>query len=106
MKSLDERFEKEHIRIPFPTSVELAGDEDEMLTQQIQSKETKQRAAKRQMSREDRMLRQQRDDAREELESIQEQLRDTTLSKDERAELDNRAIEASKTLTMFDTDDD
>ena len=106
LKSLDERFEKEHIRIPFPTSVELAGDEDEMLTQQIQSKETKQRAAKRQMSREDRMLRQQRDDAREELESIQEQLRDTTLSKDERAELDNRAIEASKTLTMSDTDDD
>ncbi|MAE78228.1 MAG: hypothetical protein CL967_00410 [Euryarchaeota archaeon] len=106
LKSLDERFEDEHIRIPFPTSVELAGDEDEMLSQQIESKESKQRAAKRQMSREDRDLRKQRDDAREELEDIQERLRDTSLTKEERAEFDNRAMELSKTLTMFDTDDD
>jgi hypothetical protein len=33
-------------------------------------------------------------------------LRDTGISKDDREELDNRAIELSKTLTMFDTDDD
>ena len=77
-----------------------------MLSQQIESKESKQRAAKRQMSREDRDLRKQRDDAREELEDIQERLRDTSLTKEERAEFDNRAMELSKTLTMFDTDDD
>jgi uncharacterized protein YlxW (UPF0749 family) len=103
---LDERFEEEHIRIPFPTAVELSGEDDEMLTGDARSKESRQRAAKRQMTREDRNLRKQRDDAREELEGIQEMLRDTGLSKDDRAELDNRAIELSKTLTMFDTDDD
>ena len=106
LKSLDERFEEEHIRIPFPTAVELSGEDDEMLTGDARSKESRQRAAKRQMTREDRNLRKQRDDAREELEGIQEMLRDTGLSKDDRAELDNRAIELSKTLTMFDTDDD
>jgi small-conductance mechanosensitive channel len=106
LKSLDERFEEEHIRIPFPTAVELSGEDDEMLTGDARSKESRQRAAKRQMTHEDRNLRKQRDDAREELEGIQEMLRDTGISKDDRAELDNRAIELSKTLTMFDTDDD
>jgi hypothetical protein len=77
-----------------------------MLTGDARSKESRQRAAKRQMTREDRNLRKQRDDAREELEGHKEMLRDTGISKDDRAELDNRAIELSKTLTMFDTDDD
>lgn len=105
LKAVDERFEAEDIRIPFPTVVELRGDDEDVTAAEERLKATRQRAAKSQMGREDRKLRKEREAAREELEEIQETLRAPEMAKAERADLEARSLELSKMLTMFDTDD-
>ncbi|MEJ6562563.1 MAG: mechanosensitive ion channel family protein [Euryarchaeota archaeon] len=105
LKAVDERFGAEDIRIPYPTVVELRGDDEDVTAAEERLKATRQRAAKSQMSREDRKLRKEREAAREELEGIQESLREPEMAKAERADLEARALELSKMLTMFDTDD-
>ncbi len=100
LRNVDERFGNENINIPFPTSVELS---DSIYTQ---AEATTQRTAKRKMQRERRKLEKSRDDARAELETIAEALKDPDLPKKERTIMEERQREVLNLLAMFDTDDD
>ena len=100
LRNVDERFGNENINIPFPTSVELS---DSIYTQ---AEATTQRTAKRKMQRERRKLEKSRDDARAELETIAEALKNPDLPKKERTAMEERQREVLNLLAMFDTDDD
>ena len=100
LRNVDERFGKENINIPYPTSVELS---DSVYTQ---AEATTQRTAKRKMQRERRKLEKSRDEARAELEQISEALRDPDVPKKERTAMEERQREVLNLLAMFDTDDD
>ena len=100
LRNVDERFGKENINIPFPTSVELS---DSVYTQ---AEATTQRTAKRKMQRERKKLQESRDGARTELDEIAEALKDPDMSKKDRNEMEERQRELLNLLAMFDTDDD
>ena len=100
LRNVDERFGKENINIPYPTSVELS---DSVYTQ---AEATTQRTAKRKMQRERRKLEKSRDEARAELEQISEALKDPDVPKKERTAMEERQREVLNLLAMFDTDDD
>jgi len=100
LRNVDERFGKENINIPYPTSVELS---DSVYTQ---AEATTQRSAKRKMQRERKKLQESRDGARAELDKIAEQLKDPDIPKKDRNEMEERQRELLNLLAMFDTDDD
>jgi small-conductance mechanosensitive channel len=100
LRNVDERFGKENINIPFPTSVELS---DSVYTQ---AEATTQRTAKRKMQRERRKLQESRDGARSELDELAEALKDPDMSKKDRNAMEERQRELLNLLAMFDTDDD
>jgi small-conductance mechanosensitive channel len=100
LRNVDERFGKENINIPFPTSVELS---DSVYTQ---AEATSQRTAKRKMQRERRKLQESRDGARTELDELAEALKDPDMSKKDRNAMEERQRELLNLLAMFDTDDD
>ncbi|MGB1985830.1 MAG: mechanosensitive ion channel domain-containing protein [Candidatus Poseidoniaceae archaeon] len=98
LRNIDERFGKENINIPFPTSVELSDSVYE------QAEVTKQRTAKRKMVQERKKLDESRTNARNELEEISVQLKDAELSKKDRAALEERQRELNSLLSQFDRD--
>ncbi|MGB1898143.1 MAG: mechanosensitive ion channel domain-containing protein [Candidatus Poseidoniaceae archaeon] len=98
LRNIDERFGKENINIPFPTSVELSDSVYE------QAEVTKQRTAKRKMVQERKKLDESRTNARSELEEISVQLKDAELSKKDRAALEERQRELNSLLSQFDRD--
>ena len=98
LRNIDERFGKENINIPFPTSVELSDSVYE------QAEVTKQRSAKRKMVQERKKLDESRTNARSELEEISVQLKDAELSKKDRAALEERQRELNSLLSQFDRD--
>ena len=98
LRNIDERFGKENINIPFPTSVELSDSVYE------QAEVTKQRTAKRKMVQERKKLDESRSNARNELEEISVQLKDAELSKKDRAALEERQRELNSLLSQFDRD--
>jgi hypothetical protein len=100
LRNVDERFGKENINIPFPTSVELS---DSVYTQ---AEATTQRTAKRKMQRERKKLQESRDEARTELDDIAEALKNPDMSKKDRNAMEERQRELLNLLAMFDTDDD
>ena len=100
LRNIDERFGKENINIPFPTSVELSDSVYE------QAEVTKQRSAKRKMVQERKKLDESRLNARAELEEISEKLKDADLSKKDRSELEERQRELNTILSQFDRDGD
>ncbi len=99
LRNIDERFGKENINIPFPTSVELS---DSVYTQ---AEVTKQRTAKRKMVQERKKLEESRNNARIELEEITDKLKDPDIPKKERNEIEERQRELLNMLAQFDTDD-
>ncbi|MEC7179770.1 MAG: mechanosensitive ion channel domain-containing protein [Candidatus Thermoplasmatota archaeon] len=100
LRNIDERFGKENINIPFPTSVELSDSVYE------QAEVTKQRTAKRKMVQERKKLDESRLSARAEIEEITEKLKDAELSKKDRAALEERQRELNTILSQFDRDGD
>ena len=100
LRNIDERFGKENINIPFPTSVELSDSVYE------QAEVTKQRSAKRKMVQERRKLDESRINARAEIEDISEKLKDVDLSKKDRSQLEERQRELNTILSQFDRDGD
>ena len=100
LRNIDERFGRENINIPFPTSVELSDSVYE------QAEVTKQRSAKRKMVQERKKLDESRLNARAELEEISEKLKDADLSKKDRNELEERQRELNTILSQFDRDGD
>ncbi|MGB1365118.1 MAG: mechanosensitive ion channel domain-containing protein [Candidatus Poseidoniaceae archaeon] len=100
LRNIDERFGKENINIPFPTSVELSDSVYE------QAEVTKQRSAKRKMVQERKKLDESRLSARAEIEEINEKLKDAELSKKDRSELEERQRELNTVISQFDRDGD
>ena len=100
LRNIDERFGKENINIPFPTSVELADSVYE------QAEVTKQRTAKRKMVQERKKLDESRNNARAELEEIDETLKDPDISKKDRTALEERQRELNSLLSQFGRDGD
>ena len=98
LRNIDERFGKENINIPFPTSVELSDSIYE------QAEVTKQRTAKRKMVQERKKLDESRTNARNEIEEITEKLKDAELSKKDRTALEERLRELNSLLSQFDRD--
>ena len=98
LRNIDERFGKENINIPFPTSVELSDSIYE------QAEVTKQRSAKRKMVQERKKLDESRMNARNEIEEITEKLKDAELSKKDRIALEERQRELNSLLSQFDRD--
>lgn len=98
LRNIDERFGKENINIPFPTSVELSDSVYE------QAEVTKQRSAKRKMVQERKKLDESRLNARAEIEEINEMLKDAELTKKARNELEERQRELNTLLSQFDRD--
>ena len=98
LRNIDERFGKENINIPFPTSVELSDSIYE------QAEVTKQRSAKRKMVQERKKLDESRTNARNEIEEITEKLKDAELSKKDRTALEERQRELNSLLSQFDRD--
>ena len=98
LRNIDERFGKENINIPFPTSVELADSVYE------QAEVTKQRSAKRKMVQERKKMDESRINARNELEDIAEKLKDADLGKKDRNQIEERQRELNTLLSQFDHD--
>ena len=98
LRNIDERFGKENINIPFPTSVELSDSVYE------QAEVTKQRSAKRKMVQERKKLDESRVNARNEIDEISEKLKDAELSKKDRNALEERQRELNTILSQFDRD--
>ena len=84
------------INIPYPTSVELT---ESVYTQ---AAATKQRAATRQMAKEDKKMVEEREAARKSLDEINEKLKDVNLDKKEKADLEEEARRLETVINMFD----
>jgi small-conductance mechanosensitive channel len=102
-KNVDERFKKEGIGIPFPTSVEIGAEYKESYNRQ--RKATNVRRARLQMIKEDKALAQERATARAEIEAINERLEDPELDKSEKATLEESLRELNRVLNMFEAGD-
>jgi small-conductance mechanosensitive channel len=113
LKTVDERFEDEGIVIPYPTSIELHGssfedqkDDAKAKEQKALRKASRQRISRIQMGKEEKKLREERENAKAELELIQNRLKDPEITGKDRKALENDARELDNLLAMFDYDDD
>ena len=96
LRTIDAKFSAEGINIPYPTSVELT---ESVYTQ---AAATKQRAATRQMAKEDKKMVEEREAARKSLDEINEKLKDVNIDKKEKAELEEEARRLETVINMFD----
>ena len=96
LRTIDSRFSNEGINIPYPTSVELS---ESVYTQ---AAATKQRAATRQMAKEDKKMVEEREAARNSLDEITERLKDVNLDKKTKSELEEEARRLETVINMFD----
>jgi small-conductance mechanosensitive channel len=103
LKNIDERFAKEGIGIPFPTAIEIAADTKSSYNKQ--RKATNVRAARLKMIKEDKALLRERAAAKEEIEAVNERLKDPDLDRSERAALEESLRELNRVLSMFEAGD-
>ncbi|MAT49074.1 MAG: hypothetical protein CMA27_04510 [Euryarchaeota archaeon] len=114
LKSIDERFEDEGIIIPYPTAIELQSApsfvEEEKSPrakeQKAMRKASRQRISRIQMGKEEKKLREERENAKAELELIKNRLKDPELTGKDRKALESDARELDNLLSVFDYDDD
>ncbi len=99
LKNVDERFKKEGIDIPYPTSVEIVGEGEKYANPR--HKKTSIRMARLQMVKEDKQLAKERAAAKEEIEFIAEKLMDPDLSKKDKNMLEDDLRELNSVLSMF-----
>lgn len=99
LKNIDERFAKEGIGIPFPTAIEITASDKS--TYNKQRKATNVRAARLKMIKEDKALLRERAAAKEEIEEVNERLKDVELDRKERAALEESLRELNRVLSMF-----
>jgi small-conductance mechanosensitive channel len=103
LKNIDERFTKEGIGIPFPTAIEISADTKSSYNKQ--RKATNVRAARLKMIKEDKALLRERAAAKEEIEAVNERLKDPDLDRSERAALEESLRELNRVLSMFEAGD-
>ena len=96
LRTIDAKFSEEGINIPYPTSVELT---ESVYTQ---AAATKQRAATRQMAKEDKKMVEEREAARKTLDEITERLKDVNLDKKTKTDLEEEARRLETVINMFD----
>lgn len=113
LKTIDERFNDEGIVIPYPTSIELHGqsqlnekEDARALEQKALRKASRQRISRIQMGKEEKKLREERENAKLELDLIKNRLKDPELSAKDRKALESDARELENLLSVFDYDDD
>ena len=104
LKNVDERFKNEGIEIPFPTSVEISGKASVGFNRS--HKKASIRKARLQMVKEDKQLNKERAAAKEEIETINEKLKDPDLDKKTKAILEEDLRELNSILSMFEAGDD
>ena len=103
LKNIDEQFAKEGIGIPFPTAIEISADTKSSYNKQ--RKATNVRAARLKMIKEDKALLRERAAAKEEIEAVNERLKDPDLDRKERAALEESLRELNRVLSMFEAGD-
>jgi len=103
LKNIDEKFDSEGIEIPYPKSVELKEDGSTVVTRR---KTTAVRLAKLQMIKEDKQLEKERAAAKEDIEKINQRLKDPDINKKDKAALEQDLIELKSVLSMFEAGDD
>jgi len=113
LKTIDERFNDEGIVIPYPTSIELHGqsqlneqEDARALEQKALRKASRQRISRIQMGKEEKKLREERENAKLELDLIKNRLKDPELSAKDKRALESDARELENLLSVFDYDDD
>jgi MscS family membrane protein len=114
LKNIDERFEDEGIVIPYPTSIELHNSpssiEQELSSrakeQKSLRKASRQRISRIQMGKEEKKLREERENAKNELELIRNRLKDPEITGNDRKALESDARELESLLSVFDYEDD
>lgn len=104
LKNLDEKFDEEGIEIPYPKSVEIKGTEDTAYNKN--HKKASVRMAKLQMVKEDKQLAKERARAKEEIEVINEKLKDPDLDNKEKQVLEDDLRELQRVLGMFEAGED
>jgi uncharacterized protein YlxW (UPF0749 family) len=104
LKNIDEIFTSEGIEIPFPTAVEIAATQTTTINKRRKSISV--RKARLQMVKEDKQLSKERAAAKEEIESINEKLKDADLDKKTRNMLEEDLRELNSILSMFEAGGD
>ncbi len=104
LKNIDEKFDEEGIEIPYPKSVEIKGNED--IAYNKNHKKASVRMAKLQMVKEDKQLAKERARAKEEIEVINEKLKDPDLDNKEKQMLEDDLRELQRVLGMFEAGED
>tara|TARA_B100001094_G_C18129543_1_gene771434 strand:- start:302 stop:1606 length:1305 start_codon:yes stop_codon:yes gene_type:complete len=104
LKNIDEIFTSEGIEIPFPTAVEIAATQTNTINKRRKSISV--RKARLQMVKEDKQLNKERAAAKEEIESINEKLKDADLDKKTRNMLEEDLRELNSILSMFEAGGD
>ena len=99
LRTIDNGFNDEGINIPYPTSIELT---ESVYTQ---AEATRQKAAARRMKREEKIHLSEREEAKENLELIQEQLKDVNLEAKIKAELEEESRNLQTVINMFEAGD-
>ena len=104
LKNIDGKFDEEGIEIPYPKSVEIKGNEDTAYNKN--HKKASVRMAKLQMVKEDKQLAKERARAKEEIEVINEKLKDPDLDNKEKQLLEDDLRELQRVLGMFEAGED
>ena len=104
LKNVDESFSSEGIEIPFPTAVEISAKQSN--TTNKSRKSISVRKARLQMVKEDKQLNKERASAKEEIESINEKLKDPDMDKNTRNRLEEELRELNSLLSMFEAGGD
>ena len=100
-----ERFEEEGIVIPFPTSIELPELQTQGSEAAKKRKRTRQKAARIQMSKDEKYYLEERDTIKAYVEDLEEQVSDTSLSSREKGRIREEIASMSQTLERFDAED-
>ena len=104
LKNVDQKFAIEGIEIPYPTNVEIVSKNE--MTYNKSHKSASIRKARLQMTKEDAELVKERAAAKEEIELINEKLKDPELSKADKAILEEDLRELNTVLSMFESRDE
>ena len=104
LKNIDERFKAEGIGIPFPTAVEIGVNQP--IVPDSQRKRARVHTARLQMIQEEKQLLREREEAKEDLQNLYEQLKNPDLSAKERSSMEEVAMELKQMLGMFEIGDD
>ena len=104
LKNIDEQFKAEGIGIPFPTAIEIGVNQ--AVLPDSPRKRARVHTARLKMIQEEKQLLKEREEAKEDLQILQDRLQNPEISPKERASLEEAASELKQMLGMFEMGDD